>query len=351
MDSLTEMQREYLKRLREQELEKLSENAHLIESFKNKCERIGIHLEDKNFRYVQTIGIVAKSPNILNLLNENVRKDKEELVKVNLLNNVFDRRRMVTGFYFDKDYMVMAHPFFRRGFYEDNNWSPRFIELFWGFDLPQIESYISLDFDRVRINVDSTMYMELDTWHGASFNENISQINDGISKLRPPLDLGEIDISFFFKDAYSLDIKWETKDRIKTFQSEEFKTDKVKILFEGKEYYPVRYIHAEFDLDKNHFRHFDGAIHFYTEEEYFRRRESDFNYNSKNQSHIKTKSLKLFKMNGEIDVKTWVEFSSHFCSGNPLIIEYFEGEYPDHIKEIIEIRRKKPAANKVQNGK
>ena len=170
------------------------------------------------------------------------------------------------------------------------------------------------------------------------------QINDGITKLRPPLDLGEYDISFFFKEAYSLDIKWDSKDGVKTFQSEEFKTEKVKVSFEGKDYYPVRYIHAEFDLKKNNFRHFDGAIHLYTEEEYFRRRDSDFNYNAKNQSHIKTKSLKLFKMNGEINVKTWVEFSSHFCTGNPLIIEYFEGEYPENIKKLIELRRKKASS-------
>ena len=32
---------------------------------------------------------------------------------------------------------------------------------------------------------------------------------------------------------------------------------------------------------KNYFRHFDGAIHFYTENEYLSRRDSDFNYNSK----------------------------------------------------------------------
>lgn len=351
MDSLTDMQREYLENLKKQEMEKLSENSHLIESFKKKCKKKGIELTNDNFSYIQTIGIVAQYPNIVNQLNQDVRKDKEELVKVELLDNLFRRERFVTGFYFDQDYMIMAHPFFRRGFYEKNNYAPRFIELFWAFKKPDIESFISLDFDRVRINLDSTMYMELDTWFGAKFNEDISQISDGISKLRPPLDLEESIISFFFEEAYSLDIKWDSKEGIKSFQAEEFKTEKVRISYEGREYFPVRYIHAEFDLSRNVFRHFDGAIHFYTEDEYYRRRDSGFNFNSKNGSHIKTKSLKLFKMNGEIDLKTWVEFSSHFFTGNPLIIEYFEGEYPDQIKEVIEKIRKKPAANKVQNGK
>lgn len=81
---------------------------------------------------------------------------------------------------------------------------------------------------------------------------------------------------------------------------------------------------------------FDGAIHLYSETEYFQRRDSDFNYNKKSQSHIKADSLKLFKMNGSVNIDSWILFSSHFFTGNPLIVEYFEGQYPKHVKEIIE---------------
>ena len=126
------------------------------------------------------------------------------------------------------------------------------------------------------------------------------------------------------------------KGRIKSFQAEEFKTEKIKITKEGFTYYPVRYVHAEFDLDKNHFRHFDGAIHFYTEEEYYARRKSDFNYNAKNSTHIKTLSEKLFKLNGVVSIEQWIEFTGHFLTGNSLVFEYFEGKYPDAISEILE---------------
>lgn len=37
--------------------------------------------------------------------------------------------------------------------------------------------------DRVRINVNDSAYIEMDTWYGAKFNKDISQIQDGISKL------------------------------------------------------------------------------------------------------------------------------------------------------------------------
>ena len=81
-------------------------------------------------------------------------------------------------------------------------------------------------------------------------------------------------------------------------------------------------------------------MHLYTEDEYFARRDSDFNYNSKNNTQIKTDSEKLFKMNGEILVDTWVEFTSQFLTGNPLVFEYFEGYYPENISEMLEAVRK-----------
>jgi len=213
MDSLTEMQREYLKRMKEEELEELSKNSELIEAFKAKCSDKGINLTDDNFRYIYTIGIIATYPNILNLLNNKVMKDKEELVDCSILDSEYRKEKFISGFLYHDDYMAMAHPFFRRGFSENANYAPRFIDLFWHFENPEIETYLSLDFNRVRVNVDRTMYMELDTWYGAKFNREISQISDGISKLRPPLDLEDFDIQFFFSNAYSLDTKWETLTR------------------------------------------------------------------------------------------------------------------------------------------
>ena len=103
----------------------------------------------------------------------------------------------------------------------------------------------------------------------------------------------------------------------------------------------MRYAHAEFDLEQNYFRHFDGAIHFYTQEEYYDRRDSDFNYNSKNDVKIKTLSEKIFKFNGKIGIEFWIEFLGHFMTGNPLVIEYFEGKYPEHIENIIRKNKEK----------
>lgn len=114
------------------------------------------------------------------------------------------------------------------------------------------------------------------------------------------------------------------------------KVESIQIKIEGKHYFPSRYLHAEFDLAANCFEHFDGAIQLFTEEEYFERRDSDFNMTMKNSAHIKARSSKVFKINGPLGTKDWVEFCCHFYTANPLTFEYFSGAYPKHVIESLD---------------
>lgn len=336
MDSESEIFKRYQQQQSEERMEELTKNATLIQSFIDYCDSKEIKLTKENFDYVRTIGVVAEYSNIVHLLNENILKDKEELVEVYVLDKEFRKEPFATGYYYSNKYMVMAHPYFRRGHYQNNNFAPHFVGIFEGYNCDNIKKYIAIDSNRVRINVDNSMYMEFDTWYGAKFKNTISDIEDGIVKLRPPLQLESFHTNFLFGGTYSLDIKWTSKENIKTFQLEEFKTESSKIEKNGNEYFPVKYLHAEFDTNAGTFRHFDGAIHFYTEDEYYQRRESDFNYNSKNSLKLKTLSQKLFKVNGQISIDKWIELTSHYLQGDPLIYEYFEGKLPDRITEILD---------------
>ncbi len=335
---MTEQERifeQYKKQQLEEQKEMLSKNSRLIEEFKIYCKNFGIMLSDNHFKYIQTIGIVAEYPDLIYKLNNALKKDKEGLIDFATLNEQFEIKRFASGYLYSDKYMAMAHSYFRRGHNKYSNFSPRFAEIFWAFKHDDKEKYIALDSNMVRINVDDSMYMEFDTWYGAKFQEVISNIEDGIVKLRPPLDLEPFHIEFFFGSTYSLDIKWYTKENIQVFQSEEFKIEKVNIELNGINYFPAKYVHSEFDKETGASRHFDGAIHLYTEEEYYQRRDSDFNHDQKGESHIKTKSRKLFKLNGKIEIKDWVNLTSHFMTGNPLIFEYFEGKLPDRIIDTI----------------
>jgi hypothetical protein len=326
---------QYLEDLKIEEQKILSENAILIKNFKDLCFSRGIEITDSNFTYNDRIGIVASYPKLLLNLNNNLKPDKEGLFNFSLLNKEYDKRKIASGLLYDKNYVALAHPYFRRQFCEDANYAPRFIDLYWHLSNEKIVLNIALDLDRVRVNTDEYLYFERDTWYGAKFNGDILKIQDGTSKLAAPLSLNEFENSFIFKDNYTLNVNWNTKSNMKAFQAEEFKNERIFLEYENEKFYPARYLHAVYNLEKNCFVHFDGAVHLYTEDEYFMRRDSDFNYTFKNEVQVKSKSIKLFKMDGEIPVDIWIEFSSQYFTGNPLIIEYFEGEYPERIKEIL----------------
>jgi len=342
MKSISEMKQKYLDAQKQEIERQLEEHSKTIEDFILFCSNIGLKLTKENFNYINTIGIVAEYPNLLFHLNPSLRKEDEDLIECKSLEIHFEKKAFNSGMLYSEKYIVMAHSYFRRGYSKFSNFTPRFIELFWKFNEPNVKTYIALDPNRVRINIDNSLYVELDTWYGASFDKDkIENIPNGIVKIKPPIQLDETDIQLFFNDAYSLDIKWTEKNGIKTFQAEEFKTDKITIVIEETEYHPVRYIHAEYDIKEGNFRHFDGAIHLYEEQEYYQRRDSDMNFNEKIGTHLKAKTYKLFKMNENVSVDTWITYTSHFCSGNPLILEYFDGKYPDHIQEIL---------NNIENG-
>ncbi len=337
---MTDNQKRYFEQLKIEEKEELAINNELVESFKIECKKKGIILTKNNFKHIPTIGIVASYPNLIKFLCPEISEDKEGLFDFSILSNKLKKKPMINGFLFAKNFMLMAHPYFRRGFYEYCNFAPEFIKLFWNQDFTGFDSFIAIDKNRVRINTDDSSYFEFDTWFGPKFKSTINEIDDGTSKLCPPQILEDFSSLSLFNDVYCLDIKWETKDGIKSFQAEEFKTDNVKIIKDNKEFYPARYVHAEYTFQKNSFRHFDGAMHFYNEDEYYARRDSDFNYNSKSKVQIKTASEKLFKFNGTISIDIWLEYIGQFFAGNSLVIEYFEGKYPKEISEIIEAIRK-----------
>lgn len=331
-----EMRARYFADMEKQSRKRLAEGADLIAKFTALAASKGVILNAESFEYIQTTGIVAKAQGIAKTLLGPIRIERDGLLPFNEIASRFPPSPHDEGCFAGPDFILMAHPCYRRGMHPVNNWAPKFIDLFWRFDGPGIEKYIALDEDRVRIDVDGLRYLEADTWYGAPFGENIRNIKPGIAKLRPPPDLDSWHISFFFADAYCLDIKWSESDGIKSFQALEMKTADIRIEIKGQHYFPSRYLHAEFDLAANRFRHFDGAIQLFTEEEYFQRRDSDFNMTMKSSAHIKARSSKVFKINGPLRTEDWVEFCCHFYPANPLTFEYFSGEYPKHVTEILE---------------
>ncbi|WP_354685706.1 hypothetical protein [Cupriavidus necator] len=330
-----EIKSRYLADMDRHSRERLAEASERIAKFTALAASKGVSLSAESFEYLQTTGIVAKAPGIARALLGPISAERDGLLSFNEIVSRLSHGRHYEGHFAGPDFVLMAHPCYRRRMHPANNWSPRFIDLFWHFDGPGIEKYIALDEDRVQIDVDWRGYFEGDTWYGAPFDDDIRNIKPGITKLRPPLDLESRHVSFLFADAYCLDIKWSDAEGIKTFQALEMKTEDVRMRVGAQTYFPARYLHAEFDLPANCFRHFDGAIQLFTEDEYFQRRDSDFNMTIKSYAHIKARSNKVFKINGPLKTENWVEFCCHFYAANPLAFEYFSGAYPKHVTETL----------------
>lgn len=325
---------DYLKGLAELEKQQIQLHREAIESFKSASRKKGISLTDDNFRYIQTTGIVAAAPKLVERLFGPLPRERDGLLPFDWLAQDAGEC-LQSGYLQHEHFTLMAHPHFRRVLHELNGFAPLFVDRFWGYGGPDVLKYIAIDEDRVRLNTGGYI-VELDTWFGAPFNDDVSKVPDGITKLKPPPDLDSSHVSMFFADAHGLDIKWSRDGEIKTFQALEIKSEKTTLRLGGHTVYPARYIHAEFDVAKGVFRHFDGAMQYYTESEYRSRRDSDFNYNTKNREHIKSRSKKLFKLNGAIRTEEWVDFCCHFFAQNPLMHEYFSGSYPRHIAEVLE---------------
>lgn len=330
-----DMQARYWQSLRETEKRELQAAAGIIERFRQRAAAKGIHLKDEDFRYSHTTGITACHPQLLRALLDVHPDPSDGLYRWSDLKAVLRPAKFDGGCLQADEFVVFAHSCFRRAMHPLNNWAPFFIDMFWRLEQPGLEKYVALDEDRVRIDVDGPLIVELDTWYGPPFNQDIARIVPGTTKLRPPADLDMPRIAYWYANTYCVDIKW-TNGPVRTFQALELKHEDVQLEENGKNWHPARYLHAEYDVRAQSFRHFDGAIQYLNDDEYRLRKDSDFNLIYKSQLHVKPKSKKVFKLNGSLDVHTWVELASHFYAANPLMFEYFnQGTPPPHVADLL----------------
>lgn len=332
---MTEMQKEYIVRLEEERLEELAKAENQIEAFKISLDRTEVLLSELVFDYCPTTGISTTYPGLLQILAPELEPTKDGLFSVGDLMEQLTIPMFSEGDFRANNFICFSHPFFRRSYSLKNNYAPHFLSVFLRYASSCSNStLLALDENRVRIDVDGGGYMERDTWYGAPFDQNISQISDGNVKLAVPPEFDDLDRRLFCSSVVSMSIRWSTSGNIKTFYAESFKDSDVLIEYADDLFHPAKYIHAEYDLTRECFTHMDGAIHMYGETEYLERVHSDINHNDKSDFQIKGKSKKLFRIDGEIKQEDWSNLCCHFMAKNPLMIEYFTGSLPEHIQEV-----------------
>lgn len=193
--------------------------------------------------------------------------------------------------------------------------------------------YKTRSFNKFRISIDHArimpkefygQIMEFDTWYGPTFDrEKLDDLTAiGLTIMtRNKNSLFELDNHLDRTEFY-----WSFRDGIKTLQIEELSN--IGYLFEH--YYFNKYVHSERDINKKILQHLDGAIKVYLKDDYAKRFETRMPNESKSY-----KKIKLFRIDGDIDVDSWLHLISFFYKGNEMIIEYFN---PEEFKELFEER-------------
>ncbi|MCZ6404510.1 hypothetical protein O4N82_22610 [Vibrio parahaemolyticus] len=307
-----------------------------IDDFIKYCKALGVNLVQENFSYSYRVGLTANSQGIVQRLDPELIVDKDGLIDFDLMRSqgLYSFRNV--GYLFGSKFTILASPLYRRGFHPDSNWDSGFLKEFWFYGNESSKCYIALDLDRVRLPNDKSIFFEKDYWFGPKFSDDIASISDGVTRHVVPLDINTAQRLFVFNDAYSIEVKWDTNGNKKTFQLIEFREETMVVETGVGKLHPAKYLHAEFDLNKNVFTHFDGAIQLFDTQEYFQVRDCFFTNSRSAENQVKGKYHKLFKINDMLPIGDWAEFVGLFCSHNPLIYEYFTGELPEFMKNKLE---------------
>lgn len=321
--------------LNEMELDEIQ----LLGQYSNKIQRIKDYLiksdnELLDIRFSQNEGLVGIVKNKI-VTNIPLSKDKDGLC---YWDDLYSNIHYIGGYFVFDDFYLKLTKYLKINYSNQYSYFDEFISDFYAIDRNKVKARICLDDFEFRIDEPQPIILA-NLHYGTKFNSNILEIPDGVTKLKSDdIDLTINDINRFkrlFEYNYALDVKFSTKGNIRTIQLLEYKFEEVYIIENNMKKYPVKYIHAEFDIEKNSFQHFDGAIHFYEEKHYFARRDQNFNYDYRSKQKQKALSKKIFRLDGVILIDVWCKLTVNFFNKNPLLQEYFTGEYPQYIRKLL----------------
>jgi len=219
-----------------------------------------------------------------------------------------------------KNYFLHYHQFLRRGFSSNPNFD--FLGRFANYrrtTMRHNDFRIAIDHRRIMNFEDYRQIYEMDTWFGPKFDPE---------KIDDPNYVGLTVVGRIYPtslDSYPL---VKTEFFWKKNESEDVKTLEIEEISGPDKPYDNwhinRYIHAERNFKKKTFQHFDGAAKVYPQDNYKERVDQKMP-NNINPAHY----IKLFRIDGKIDLSDWISLVSMFYKGNEMVIEYFDPDLFD----------------------
>jgi len=237
-----------------------------------------------------------------------------------------------------KKHMLHYHQLLRRGYTSNPNFdfTARFLR-YYQKTKSKNNFRVAIDHRRIMPKEFYSQIIEFDTWFGPSFNK---------TKIDDPAAIGLTVVKRNKNSLFELTNKldyteffWSYHDGIKTFEIEEISDQ--DYCFENYNF--NRYIHSERDIGDKITRHIDGAVKVYLKNTYADRKNSHIPKEMKCY-----KKIKLWRIDGDIDLDSWKDLISFFYKGNEMIIEYFN---PEEFKRMFELRVRDFEAWERQQGK
>jgi hypothetical protein len=212
-------------------------------------------------------------------------------------------------------YFLHYHQFLRRGFSSNPNFDfLGTLARYRNRASPESSFRVAVDHRRIMRFDDYQQFTESDTWYGPAFNRDKL---DDLAYLGLTV-VGRAHLSSL--DSYPLlrtEFLWKANEGelIKTLEIEELSCPSGPY----DNWHINRYLHAERDTKRRTFRHLDGAVKIYAQSNYKERIQQEMPRNPKPAHYIK-----LFRVDGSIDLDDWLSIVSMFYKGNEMLIEYFD---------------------------
>lgn len=242
---------------------------------------------------------------------------------------VIDARfQLHDGAIFYKDHVLHYHQLLRRGYMSNPNFD--FLGAFAAYQRREPKNVFRIAIDHSRL-MERKWYqnlVELDTWQGPPFDA--STLDDPGSVGLTVIGRNQKSLFAMINSLLYTDFFWSCRDGIKTLQIEE--VSNAQYIFGP--YNLNRYVHTEREIGQGILRHFDGAVKVYRREDYAAR--VNAHLPSVTRSFTKPK---LFRIDGNIDVQTWIDLTCLFMKGNEMVVEYFN---PEEFRRLFELRIRDP---------
>lgn len=209
---------------------------------------------------------------------------------------------------------ILLHPYFRRSFSRYNNYNFGFIDMLWQVYQSGNKSVkVLLDPDFIGYAPSYIHGHEYEYWYGPKYNDDIASIPQGLCHLEND------ETDKIYNNVKSTEFIWQRKDEGNKYQFEMEEVVDASMPTLPEDTYGCRYLHAFYDLEKQVFDHFDGAIRCYDFEQMIERIDT-----SMDKMGHQAKYQKIFRMDGHISIDLWKGLITQYLCSNPLIYDYFE---------------------------